>query len=257
MGSDKDGQSNSTEKIFSVDLDVYEGPFDLLLDLIQRHQIDICDVPLLPVIEDFIKFIEIKGTSLNDLSGFMVVAAMLMQIKANALLPKKEVVGDQDEFDIDPSIVLAANLVEYKKYKNIAAELQAKFEVEEKFYPLRVPTQDAILANIEYLSDLSVFDLLGCYLQILSRTQESILTDHLVGSPVTVEEKIDHILHTLSVPGKEKSTFSELTKECRSKIELIVTFLALLELYKMGTVKLDQEVLFGEIEVIPVVKRLV
>lgn len=245
-------ESEQTAKnIFNVDLDVYEGPFDLLLDLIQKHQIDICDVPLLPIIEDFILYIDAKGSSLDDLSGFMIVAAMLMQIKANSLLPKKEIVEDSEDIDIDPSIVLAANLVEYKKFKNIALELQAKFDSEEKFFPLRVSMHDIAPASVDYMADLSVFDLLGHYLEAISREEDKVTTDHLVGSNVTVEEKIDYILNKLSIPGKLRSTFSELTRDCESKIELIVTFLALLELFKAGTVKLEQEIVFGEIDVIP------
>lgn len=249
------GSEQAANNIFNVDLDVYEGPFDLLLDLIQKHQIDICDVPLLPIILDFISYVDRKGSSLENLSSFMVVAAMLMQIKANSLLPKKEIPEDEEQFDIDPSIVLAANLVEYRKFKNIALELQAKFEAEEKFFPLRVTMQDIVPVNVDYMANLGVFDLLGHYLRAISREEQKVATEHLVGANITVEEKIEYILSALSVPGKGRSTFSELTRECRSKIELIVTFLALLELLKSGTVKLEQEQTFGEINVIPLVKR--
>lgn len=237
---------------FQVNTEIYEGPFDLLLELIKKHRVDVCDIPLAAIIGDFISYIRKHAGTMDDLSSFLVIAALLMQIKANALLPKPEDEGEviEELGGVDPSIVLAASLVEYKKFKNVALELQAKFDFEEKFYSSRVLIEAAKQANINYLEGLSSLDIAGHYLSLLKQQLETVSTDHLVGSVITIEEQIDYVLEIIAKASKKQTTFSELIKECRAKIEVIVTFLALLELHKAGTIKLVQEQSFGEITII-------
>lgn len=246
--------------IFNIDLDVYQGPFDLLLTLIKKHEIDVCDIQISKITSDFLQHIKkVLKTQISIfekmdyISGFLIVAAALIQIKINALLPleKEEEEFDEELSDSQPMISreLIESLIEYKMYKNAANEIENRIENEGYFFTRGV-TSEFVELKPNFLSDLSSDDICSSYKDMLRRQNPVIDTSHIVGTNITIEQRIKYIVNLFERESKAK-TFSEIISKCKSRMEKIVTLLALLELHKIGAVALRQKSVFGEIEVKP------
>jgi segregation and condensation protein A len=237
-------------EIFEIDVEVYKGPFELLLVLIQKHELDVCDVPIASITKDFLSHIKnLANKQMESISGFLVVAATLLKLKANALLPKEVEDDDFEEMSDDKMSgeELVVSLIEYKMYQNAAGVLETKLEREKNFFTRPVGI-DFVDLNPNFLKAVSPGLLADIYTQLLKRANPVVDLSHIVGSQFTVEQKIDYVINFLKT-NKGQTTFSKLVMACGHKIEKIVTLIALLELHRVGAVKLSQAVNFGEIEV--------
>jgi len=233
---------------YKVKFEVFEGPLDLLLYLIKKEEVDIYEVNLTKLATQFIEYIEMMREFDLEVAGeFLVMASTLMYIKSRELLPvdlRTETDGE-DEGE-DPRWELIRQLVAYKKFKDAAAQLQTLETRQEGVFP-RVPGklefEDATPAP---RPDVSIFDLLNAVNGVLKRfTQREDLRD-IFEDKWTVSEKIEHIIRIIAERGR--ALFSELFEGVTSRTEIVVTFLALLELIRLRQIIAAQSEAFGEIE---------
>ena len=232
---------------YRVKLDIFEGPFDLLLFLIRKNEVDIFNIPIAKITEQFIIYIEMMEILDLDVAGdFIEMAAILMHIKSRMLLPRPESIDDDYE---DPRSELVSRLLEYKRFKEVSQELDSLEDARRKLFPRRyfkyIPSTDETTTE-EYLDDVSLFDLMVAFRKALDNMPE--VTYHEVRKiEITVEEQSELILNRL----KEKKVllFQDLVKEIKEKIILIVTFIALLELCKTGKISVRQSQLFDDIRI--------
>jgi segregation and condensation protein A len=229
------------EAPYQVKLEAFEGPLDLLLHLIKKEELDIYDIPIARVTRQYLEYLEMMRMLDLDVAGeFIVMASDLMRIKARMLLPKPE---EQDEEEVDPRAELVKRLLEYKKYKEVAKELKGR-ETDRLGVFARGWIPEVTNEPIIELREVSVFQLLDVMRSVMTRfAQESV--HHVAREGVKVEEKMDQILAALE--PVEGIAFRSFVESCRSKIEVLVSFIALLELIHFGRVMIVQKVPFGEI----------
>ena len=233
---------------YKVKFEVFEGPLDLLLYLIKKEEVDIYEVNLTKLATQFIEYIEMMREFDLEVAGeFLVMASTLMYIKSRELLPvdQRTETDGEDEGE-DPRWELIRQLVAYKKFKDAAAQLQTLETRQEGVFP-RVPGklefEDATPAP---RPDVSIFDLLNAVNGVLKRfTQREDLRD-IFEDKWTVSEKIEHIIRIIAERGR--ALFSELFEGVTSRTEIVVTFLALLELIRLRQIIAAQSEAFGEIE---------
>ena len=222
-----------------VRLDIFEGPLDLLLYLIKKEHLNIYDIPIAKVIEQYLQFLELmKLLDINLASEYLVTAANLISIKSKMILPREE--EPQDEEEEDPRDELVRKLLEYEKFKEAAEFLRDK-EIERNRYFKR-PALDS--GSGEVYIEASIFDLISAFKSALKEIPKDIFFE-VVKDEFTVEDKIHDLLHLLLV--KEKVSLEELFSSAKSKLEIVVTFLAILELIKLREIAAIQEELFGSI----------
>jgi segregation and condensation protein A len=231
-----------------VQLEIFEGPLDLLLYLVKKEEVDIYEVNLTKIATQFIEYIEVMRELDLDIAGeFLVMASTLMYIKSRELLPKdQQVQVEEEEEGDDPRWELIRQLVEYKKFKDAAAQLQTR-ELEQENVYARIPGRVEFEAEAPVRPDVSVFDLINAVNVILKRFGERDKGRDVFADQWTVSEKIEHLLNL----SKSKPTmrFSELFAESTSRSEVVVTFLALLELIRMKQLRILQPEPFAEIEI--------
>lgn len=226
---------------YQVQLEVFEGPLDLLLHLIERAELDITKVSLAQVTDQYLEHIKrLKETSADRLADFLVIAAKLLLIKSRALLP----VPPQLEEEDDAGDELALQLIEYKRFKEAALQLRERELAGLRMY-LRVAPLPRPHPQIG-LSDVSLADLVSALRRALDFLPPLPDVNHVVTPlKISVDERIEHI--RTSLRHHEQVSFTTLLRESRSRLEIIVTFLALLELIKRYEVLVQQNRLFGEI----------
>lgn len=239
-----------------IKLDIFEGPLDLLLKLIDKNKIDIYNIPISKLTEDYISYIKkLEKADLEDTSQFIFMASILLQIKSKMLIPAEK--KEANEIEEDPREELMQKLIEYKKYK-MAAQ---KFSETEGFFEKSVfksPDLE-ILNKIKKAEPININEILeGIDLKILYNIFEDILkrkenkTDKIRSNfkSVTkdlynIKDKINYIKDLLFL--KNKISFNKIFKQSNSKIEVVVTFLAILELIKEKNIKVIQDKILGEI----------
>lgn len=235
---------------YRVQFEVFEGPLDLLLYLVKKEEVDIYEVNLTRIASQFIEYIETMRHLDLDIAGeFLVMAATLMYIKSRELLPveKQAVVEGEEEDENDPRWELIRQLVEYKKFKDAAGRLQELELIQENVYS-RLPARlDFEVAPAK--PDVSLFDLLNAVSGILKRYNERNETRDLFADRWTVSEKIDLISGVVRQRGRV--CFSDLFAAATSRLEVVVTFLALLELIRLKQLTFAQAEPFSEIEITP------
>ncbi|MCX8090947.1 MAG: segregation/condensation protein A [Verrucomicrobiae bacterium] len=233
---------------YKVKFEIFEGPLDLLLYLIKKEEVDIYEVNLTRLAEQFIEYIELMRELDLDVAGeFLVMAATLMYIKSRELLPvdQRAEAQDEDEGD-DPRWELIRQLVAYKKFKDAAARLQELELRQEAIYP-RAPARPEVEAPAPPVRpEVSIFDLLSAVNEVLKRFSARTELRDIFEDRWTVSDKIGHILRVLAERGR--ALFSELFAGAASRTEVVVTFLALLELIRLKQVTAHQPEEFGEIE---------
>ena len=232
---------------YKVDLEVFEGPLDLLLYLIKKDEIDIYDIPIERITTQYMEYLNLmRMLDLNIAGEFIVMAATLMLIKSRLLLPEEERTDlELEEEEADPRWELVRQLVEYKKFKDAALRLQQLELQQEDIFGLgtkglSVEPEDAGVA----LHDVSLFDLITAFNEVLKRTAEEQI-GQILGDRFTVADKIEAVLRTVR-PGRPVS-FLSLFPPTASRNEVICTFLALLELIRLRQVEAVQADSFGEI----------
>lgn len=237
-----------------VKLQVFEGPLDLLLHLIDKNKIDIYDIPIVEITNQYMEYIRaMKRADLNVMSEFLLMAATLLDIKCRMLLPKE--VNEEGEEE-DPRQELVAQLLEYKMYKYMSYELKDR-QVDAEMVLYKEPTlPEEVLEYVEpvdmdaLLSDLTLAKLNRIFKDVMRRQVDKIdpvrsTFGKIEKEEVTLPEKLDYVTEY----AKEHQSFSFralLEKQC-SKVQLIVTFLAVLELMKVGTILIEQEQQFEDI----------
>lgn len=230
---------------YTIQLPVYEGPLDLLLELIERAELDITKVALAQVTDQYLEHLQrLSHYDLEDLSSFLVIASRLLQIKSEALLPRPP---EREPGEEDPGDALARQLVAYKKYKQIALLLsereQAGLRTFQRQAPAPMPDPQPDTSGID------VLDLKQALEELAAReAPPQAPLDSVVAQPVVrVRDRIRHILDSLR--ELNQVSFRSVVRDVRSRLEIVVSFLAILELLKQGQVEVDQRELFGEIEI--------
>jgi segregation and condensation protein A len=227
----------------TVRLARFEGPLDLLLHLIKRDEIDIYDIPISHITQQYLAYIELMQSLDLEIAGeFLVMAATLMRIKAKMLLPLPAV-GAEDEDEGDPREELVQRLVEYRQFKEAAGTLQSR-EKERRMLFERgmVPSEED--AGPLPLAPATLFDLLDALNRVMSRIPEPSVYE-VRAETWSVEDKLSLIATAVAERGSV--SFAELLMRCRSRSEMVVTFVALLELVKLGHIGVVQAEAFGDI----------
>jgi len=235
---------------YKVKFEVFEGPLDLLLYLIKKEEVDIYEVNLTALATQFIEYIETMRMLDLEIAGeFLVMAATLMYIKSRELLPVEQQVQTEGEDEgEDPRWELIRQLVEYKKFKDAAAQLQALEAQQENIFPRLPGKLEFETAAAPAKPDVSIFDLLNAVNAVLQRiSQKEASSREIYEDKWTVSEKIEHVMKTISLRSPLK--FSELFADATSRTEVVVTFLALLELIRLKQIVCSQPEAFGEIEI--------
>ena len=236
-----------------VQLEIFEGPLDLLLYLVKKEEVDIYEVNLTKIATQFIEYVEVMKELDLDIAGeFLVMAATLMYIKSRELLPKNQQVEvGEEEDEEDPRWELIRQLVEYKKFKDAAAKLHERELLQEQIYA-RMPVRPDFAADSERLNvrpEVSIFDLVNAVSSILKRYGQREEARDLFEDKWTVSEKIEFVAQLVRERGRLR--FSELFENAASRIEVVVTFLALLELIRLKQLRIEQAEAFAEIEISP------
>jgi segregation and condensation protein A len=240
MGSILSHQTGS----YTVQTAVYEGPLDLLLDLIEHAELDITTLSLAAVTEQYLDYLHhLEETQADEISAFLVIAAKLIQIKSEALLPRPPVREAGEE---DLGALLVEQLKLYKRFKEIA-NLLGEREAQNLRTYLRLAPPPKIEGKLD-LTNITIADLIEAAQEVYSKETEKQSLGTVISAPkVTIREKIELISKKLG--AAEHAHFKELLGENPTRIEIVVTFLALLELVKRYRVSARQEGLFTDIEI--------
>jgi len=235
---------------FEIKIEVFEGPFDLLLQLITRQELDIHEVPIAQITASFIEHLEAATRlDLDAATEFLLIAATLLLIKTRSLLPAPEEEAEAGEDSETAREFLVERLIEYKKFQ-AASEWMEEAYAEHGWY---MPSLKELADEYSDLypdpfEGVSVESLPLALIDLLTeRAVRRVDTSYIAPIKISVSEHIDRVRRSLRVEGA--TTFGGLVAECHSRLEVIATFLAVLELYKRGEVTLSQRRLFGEIQV--------
>lgn len=228
---------------YKIVLDTFEGPLDLLLSLIEKAKIDIYDIPINIVTEQFINYIyAMEEMNLEIASEFLVMAATLLEIKSKMLLPHEKIIEEDEEIEIDPREELVRRLIEYKRYKEAAKELRLSEDIESKVY--YKPREDLSLyeEDIEYDLRFDLELLVKSINKIISRRgigEISLDITEIHREEYSLEECMDEVLSLLSMKNRIK--FEDLLREDSSKNEIIAYFLSILELIRLKRISVYQD----------------
>jgi segregation and condensation protein A len=235
-----------TRATVTVKLARFEGPLDLLLHLIKRDEIDIYDIPISHITHQYLAYIELmRALDLEVAGDFLVMAATLMRIKAKMLLPLPAVGEEEDEGD--PREELVQRLVEYRQFKEAAGTLKSREEERRLLYERgMVPGSDEM--GPLPLAPASLFDLLDALNRVMSRLPSEQPVYAVEGDTYDVDDKMSLIASTVAEQGS--MLFTDLLMRCRARLEMVVTFMALLELIKLGQIVIVQSENFGEIRIL-------
>jgi segregation and condensation protein A len=235
--------------MYRIKLTDFEGPLDLLLFFIKRDELDIYDIPIAKITKDFLEYLQYLQELDLDIAGeFIVTAAELMQIKVQLLLPRPEGEGEEE---LDPRAELVRRLLDYKRYKEMAGELQTmsveqgKISYRKNFSYDPKTTEDPNEENL--LRDVTLFDLIAAFKYVVDRMPRKHV--HEINKlNVTLEDQIEYILNYFK--SKTESTFLQMVESMAEKIRVVVTFIALLELIKQKQIGVRQVDPYGEMIIV-------
>ncbi len=235
---------------YSVKLPAFEGPLDLLLFLIRKHEIDIYDIPIETVTRQYLKILyEMEQVQLEVAGEFFVMAATLMEIKSRTLLPKQLQTEDEqsDDEEFDPRWELVHQLLEYQKFKQAAQEVERLAATQMELFPRLVLGKQALLANERPLKPADKLDLWHAFNQVLRRLSEKLTIGEIHDEPVTVSDRMEFILSVIQDGRTEKFTalFEDIGKTTIKMV--IATFLGILELVRLRKLNVWQDDSFSEI----------
>lgn len=231
---------------YLVSTPVYEGPLDLLLQLIERSELDITKLALAQVTDQYLEYLnQMENRDLDGVSAFIVIGSRLIQIKSEALLPRPV---HREPGEEDPGEALAMQLIAYKRFRQIA-DLLAQKEAAGMRSHLRLATVQQFDAKLD-LTGIGLPELINAAQSIFAQTRQKSSLSTVVARPrITIREKIHRIAQVLR--NSKLINFSALVHDRSSRLDIVVTFLAVLELIKRHLVEAQQENLFGEIEIKP------
>ncbi len=237
---------------YKVKLEVFEGPLDLLLYLIKRDEIDIYDIPIEHITKQYLAYLEaFKILDLDVAGDFVVMAANLIYIKSRSLLPVNQQPPEEMAEEDDPRWELVRQLLEYKKFKEAAATLQQRELARENLFS-RSPEKPDFAAE-RPIGEVSIFDLINAFQNVIKRLNKTEDLREIFEENFTVSDKIDLIMKMTAADVALK--FSELFASVASRTEVVVTFLAVLELIRLKQIRAVQPGEFGEIEIVRAEKR--
>lgn len=239
---------------FTLVLNNFEGPYDLLLNLISSHKLDVTEVALAEVTDEFIAYVKQLGETaeLDEITEFLVTAATLLNLKAQRLLPRN---GDDDEDDLEllsSRDLLFARLLQYKAYQQVADQFERWQANARRRYPRAVGMEDAFA---EILPPVDLGHTPGSFAELAAsvfrpKPPEEVRVDHLHIQQVSVPEQAGRLLETLKLAGPEHwLTFTALTRDCTRSMEVVGRFLAVLELYKAHAIDAQQEEALGQLNI--------
>jgi segregation and condensation protein A len=237
-------------------LQAFEGPLDLLLHLIEKNKVSIYDIPIVEITEQYLSYVsQMERTDMDVMSEFLVMAATLLRIKAKMLLPKEE---KPEEETVDPRQELVERLIEYKKYKYAAQELKdmqidaGRALYKKKLLPKEVEEYEEEIDPYDIVSgmDVDLAKLNAIFNDVLKRMTDKVdpvrsKFGKIEKEKVSVDEKMQSVRERMR--GLSSISFRSLLEAQTSKVEVVVTFLAILELMKMGVLSVRQQQQFGEI----------
>jgi len=232
---------------YKVKLDVFEGPLDLLLYLIKRDEVDIYDISIERITKQYMAYIEAFQVLNIELAGeFIVMAANLLYIKSRTLLPVDQQMAEEDAEEDDPRFELIRQLIEYKKFKEAASLLRDNETAQLNLFA-RVPvTPDLAPSENLLVEEVGIFDLIHAFQKILKRLEKKPEDlREIFAENFTVSDKIEHVLRITQegIPLR----FEELFADAATRTEIVVTFLAMLELIRLKQLRVRQEGVCGEI----------
>lgn len=232
---------------YQVKLEVFEGPFDLLLHLIGRREIDIYDISIAEITDEYLGYMEsLRELDLEVATEFLLIAATLLKLKSDSLLPEPVKEGEEaGSAEIREELLW--RLVEYQKYRNAAAELKGRLEREERYYyrevDLEEPFQD-IMPDV--LQGLTLERLVNAAREIVE-LEAAVDVSYIAPIKINLADFMERVRQALADKGR--TSYRELTRDYVMRVEFIATFLALLELYKRDEVDIRQANRFGDIQV--------
>lgn len=237
-------RAEQTELPYQVRIENFEGPLDLLLHLIKKSEINIYDIPVALIAQQYLEYIEaMKDLNLNVAGEFLVMAATLLQIKSKMLLPVDEAAQDEEEGP-DPREELVRRLLEYKKYKEAARQLDDQERLWRELYSRTPVVEEVVESDDALLENVGLFDLVDALQGVLKRNPGKQLIEILPDN-VTVRDRMNAVLEALE--GQESVTFEALFDSACHRMVIVVTFLALLELIRLRTIRVFQTENFGPI----------
>lgn len=237
-----------------VKLEVFEGPLDLLLHLIDKNKVDIYDIPIVEITNQYMEYIrQMQEKDLNIMSEFLLMAATLLDIKCRMLLPAEV---NEDGEEEDPRAELVEQLLQYKMYKYMSYELKdrqmegERLMFKESTIPDEVKAYEEPVDLDELLDGITLAKLNSIFKDMMKKQQDKIDPVHstfgkIEKEEVTVEDKMEYLNQYIT--SHKKFSFRDLLKKQKSKTQLVVTFLAILEMMKMGTIWVEQENTFDDI----------
>lgn len=242
------------ESGFSVHLSNFDGPFDLLLQLISRHKLDITEVSLSLVTDEFIAYIRAlevsgEGWRLDQATEFLVVAATLLDLKAARLLPSGEVKDEEDLALLEARDILFARLLQYRAFKEIAASFQTMIEAADKAFPRVVALDPALSALLpEVLIGVGPERFAAIADRILTpKAPPVVAVEHLHTALVSVSEQSRLVVEALRL--SKTMSFRSLCQDADSTLVVVARFLALLDLYRQGNLRFNQVIALGELQI--------
>lgn len=235
---------------YNIKLPIFEGPFDLLLHLIRQNEIDIYDIPIAQITEQYLEYLQrMEEMDLEIASSFLVMAATLLSIKARMLLPRPSVAEDGEEEQEDARESLVRDLLEYMMFKDAAQAMNRLYEEQKAYIPRdNEPELYANLFSAENpLEGKTLADLEKAFAKVLKKAKErGQLLLEIEREQVTLRDRLEH-LYRLLCERPKGILFADAFDDCCSRMQFIVTFLALLELAHQGVLKVTQNEVYGDI----------
>jgi segregation and condensation protein A len=233
---------------YTFRLEGFEGPLDLLLHLIQKNELDILNIPIALITEQYLEYIQLMKVLNLDIAGeYLLMASTLLHIKSKMLLPKSPE-GEEEEEE-DPRAELVRRLLEYQKYKHAAGELEKRPMLDRDVFIRLIPSESEDMSEEERI-EVNLFDLIEAFRQVLERVK-SVTVHEVALEHLSIEDKIEEILSILERENRSLA-FHRLFPEGASRRVIVITLLAILELVKMKRIRIFQMALFEPIRISPI-----
>ena len=239
----------ATDEVLRLHLDNFEGPFEVLLYLIKAQEIDIFDIPIVTITEQYLRFLELLRQEDLEVAGdFLVLAATLIQIKSKMLLPVEMDPDDEEIEEEDPRFELVEKLLEYRRFQGVTERLGMLEEERANWFSRAAKPPVERVVEEEY-TEVSLYDLIQAFRGVVRFVTDD-LHHTVLGEGASIDDKITQIQERLARDGSV--SWGDLFRECTSRVELVCCFLAILELCRMSRVRAHQHASFGDIRLFAV-----
>jgi len=236
---------------YRVNIEIYNGPLDLLLYLIRRSEVDIYDIPIASITEQFLKYVDlIQELNLEQAGDFLVMAATLMEVKSALLLPRDEKAGDEEDDLADPRLELVRQLLEYKKFKDIAGNLSESAKSQAERFPRSLVDLQRLRSQIKQeqkleMESLQIWDLFEAFNRLIKATLADKRPHEVTQDETPIDVYETDILYRAQ--NEKPLIFAAVFQNCTNRAEMVGLFLALLELVRQKLIRIEQEKSLGPI----------